>query len=128
MQKFYKMPLIFICLTMMTGCPVMMKNVIKNESKQPIYLIQSPTNEKKIKFGKTTTDYLSYNPDCIHIRLREEIYQYQWDINMVGKYINTGVFFNSVNSVFTNDKKLKIYNKNNVNDFIELKEQCTKQP
>ncbi len=71
MKNIYKILSLIICSLLLTGCPAMVKNFMKNESKQPIY------TTTKVDPEDTDTVMLSYGSNCICIEVGKEIYEYQ---------------------------------------------------
>lgn len=106
-----------LCLT---GCPAVMYGNIKNDSSKKIALL----HEERLSPSNTAS--VNYFQPCIRIMVENHIYEYKPDENLPQNYVNVGNFSTSTNMIFTEDNKLRVYNKNNPNDFIELKQGCNK--
>lgn len=121
MKKRYKILFITACLTFLQACPVTIKVALKNEAKKPISVIYSTGFKSEIEPEKTKKEH--YNLDCIRIKIGENIFEYR-TVMPPKKYFSHGVFSTSFNAVFTDDYRVRVYDKDSQDDFIELEQGC----
>ncbi len=121
MKNRYKILIITVYSAFLYGCPATLKVVLKNEARQPITVVYSTGFESEIKPSKTKKEH--YKLDCIRIKMGENIYEYR-AVMPPKEYFRSGVFSSSVNAVFTDDYRLRVYNKEKQDDFIELDKGC----
>lgn len=109
--------LLSLCLT---GCPAVMYGKIKNDTSKKIVLLHEE------RLSPSDIGSVNYYEPCIRIMVENHIYEYQPAKKLTQEYVDVGNFSTSTNMIFTKDNKLRIYNKNNPNDFVELKQGCNK--
>lgn len=115
------MLIITACSVFLYGCPATIKVALKNESQQSISVVYPTGFESEIGPGRTKKEH--YKLDCIRIKSGDNVHEFR-TVMPPDKYFRTGVFSSSINAIFTDDYRLRVYDKDEKDDFMELAKGC----
>lgn len=110
-MKHFKFSLFIILASLLSGCPVDVNILLKNESDEPIYVVYSTGYQSKIMPSKTENE--KYVGECVKIKYKEEVFRYLAK-NPPSNFYDVSMFSSTLYATFTSDRELVLHPKNGV--------------